>query len=126
MRLFLVLCVLLLAVCTTLATISGVAHEFQESPHHNNLLRSVDDWPEEAVKDCVSRRVMVRDMDLPVECMYHDGTYVTHSTGLTGTVVKGFGITYEASLKVFVNSATKVIERWGLKEGEQEFTDVQL
>lgn len=69
---------------------------------------------------------MVRDIELPVECLYHDGTYVTHSTGLTGKVVKGFGITYESSLKKFVSAATEVVERFGLKAAEKEFEEIQL
>lgn len=116
------LCFVLLAVGAVLATVSGEANEFQ----HNHHLRSSEDWPEEAIKECVYRRVMVRDIELPVECLYHDGTYVTHSTGLTGAVVKGFGITYDASLKTFVSSASKVIEQFQLKTGEQEFEEIHL
>lgn len=123
MQLSLLCIALLLAIGTTYATIAGVANEFQ---HNNHLRSSDDDWPEEAIKECVSRRVMVRDIELTVECLYHDGTYVTHSTGLTGTIVKGFGITYEASLGTFVSSATKIIERFGLKAGDQEFEEIHL
>lgn len=113
--LFAVLLIALLATPSILATVSSEGQEFQDAHRHLGRLRSADDVAE----DCVGQRVSVRGIELPVECLYHDGTYVLYSTVTQGTVIKGFGITYESSLKSFVGAALEFMDRKGIRDTEE-------